>query len=119
MRLPVFFIALFSFIFLTGCTDVFDCITNKRPQIHNATFPRGEIGVYYYAEVTTEVKNEPRDNDYGYYYRLYGELPDGIRMFDNYRTVSFEGVPEVSGVFTFTLVLTVDRSCSCFWYEFQ
>ena len=105
-RLP--FLLLLPLFLLTGCNDFFECITNKRPQIHNTDFRRGEVGVYYYAEVTTEIKNEPRDDDYGYYYELYGELPVGMQMFVNYRTVSFEGVPEIPGRYTFTLGLFVD-----------
>lgn len=105
-RIPL--LLLLSFFTLFSCNDFFECITNKRPEIHDATFRRGEVGVYYYAEVTTEIKNEPRDNDYGYFYELYGELPDGMQMFVNYRTVSFEGVPEVPGRYTFTLGLYVD-----------
>lgn len=97
-----------SFIMLTGCDDPLDCIGNKRPQIHDANFANGTLGVYYYAEVTTEIKNEPRDNDYGYFYEVYGNLPDGLQMFPNYRTVSFEGTPEMTGTFTFTLALYVD-----------
>jgi len=99
---------VFSFFMLFGCDNILDCVTNKRPQIHDANFRDGKIGVYYYQEVTTEIKNEPRDNDYEYYYELYGELPDGIQMFVNYRTVSFEGTPEVSGRFVFSLGLFVD-----------
>ena len=97
-----------SFFILTGCEDFLDCTSNRRPQIHDANFKDGRIGVYYYQEVTTEIKNEPRDNDYGYNYEIYGNLPDGIQMFANYRTVSFEGTPEVAGTFTFTLMLYVD-----------
>ncbi len=92
----------------SGCEDFFGCVVNKRPEIHDATFRNGTIGVYYYQEVTTEIKNEPRDNDYDYFYEVYGDLPNGIQMFPNYRTVSFEGTPEVEGTFTFTLVLYVD-----------
>ncbi len=105
-RLPLLF--CLPFLLLFGCDDFLECITNKRPQIHDTTFRRGEVGIYYYAEVTTEIKNETRDNDYGYFYELYGELPVGLEMFVNYRTVSFEGTPEISGRYTFTLGLYVE-----------
>ncbi|WP_431135539.1 hypothetical protein [Psychroserpens mesophilus] len=109
-QLP-FLLFLTCFVF-TGCKDYLDCIVNRRPEIHDATFKDGTIGVYYYQEVTTEIKNEPRDNDYGYHYDVYGNLPDGIHMFANYRTVSFEGTPEVAGTFRFTLLLYVDPPLS-------
>ncbi len=101
-------VLVLPFFMLLGCDNFLGCITNKRPQIHDANFGRGQVDVYYYQEVTTEIKNEPRDNDYGYYYELYGELPEGIHMFVNYRTVSFEGTPEVPGRYTFSLGLYVD-----------
>lgn len=104
-QLPLLIILFFT---LLSCDNFLDCITNKRPQIHDATFRRGEVGIYYYSEVTTEIKNEPRDNDYDYFYELYGDLPEGIQMFVNYRTVSFEGIPEVPGSYTFGLGLYVD-----------
>ena len=55
----------------SGCEDLLDCIRNRRPEIHDKTFKDGTIDVYYYQEVTTEIKNEPRDNDYGYNYDIY------------------------------------------------
>ncbi len=97
-----------SFFTLYSCEDLFECVINKRPEIHDKTFRDGIVGVYYYEEVTTEIKNEPRDDDYGYFYDIYGDLPEGIQMFANYRTVSFEGTPEISGTFKFTLLLYVD-----------
>jgi len=93
---------------LSGCENLLDCVFNRRPEIHDKTFKTGTIGVYYYQEVTTEIKNEPRDNDYGYNYDVSGNLPDGLQMVENYRTVSFEGTPELAGTFTFTLFLYVD-----------
>lgn len=92
----------------SACEDFLECVVNRRPQIHDNTFRNGTVGVYYYEEVTTEIKNEPRDNDYGYFYEVIGNLPDGVQMFTNYRTVSFEGTPEVAGTFKFTLLLYVD-----------
>jgi hypothetical protein len=107
------FLPLFlSFFMFFGCEDLLDCIVNRRPEIHDTTFKDGEVGVYYYHEVTTQIKNEPRDNDYGYNYDVYGNLPDGIQMITNYRTVSFEGTPELAGTFRFTLILYVDPPLS-------
>ena len=108
MKQRSLFLLILPLFLCFGCNDFLECITNKRPQIHDATFRRGQIGIYYYAEVTTEIKNEPNDDDYGYFYELYGELPEGLQMFVNYRTVSFEGTPEVTGRYAFTLALYVD-----------
>ncbi|MFK7782760.1 hypothetical protein [Psychroserpens sp.] len=108
MKKQLFLLLFCSFFMFSGCENILDCVANRRPQIHDASFGDGRIGVYYYQEVTTEIKNEPRDNDYGYFYEINGRLPDGIQMFANYRTVSFEGTPEVAGTYTFTLLLYVD-----------
>lgn len=102
------FVPLILCFLCFGCEDIFECIVNKRPEIKDNTFDIGNIGEYYYAELRSEIKNEPRDNDYGYNYEIFGDLPDGLQTFVNYRTISFEGRPEVSGIFTFTLYLYVD-----------
>ncbi|WP_033961962.1 hypothetical protein [Psychroserpens jangbogonensis] len=108
MKKQLSLLLFLSFFMFSGCEDLLDCILNRRPEIHDKTFKDGTIDVYYYQEVTTEIKNEPRDDDYGYNYDIYGDLPDGLQMVVNYRTVSFEGIPEVDGKFTFTLLLYVD-----------
>ncbi|WP_323787770.1 hypothetical protein [Psychroserpens sp.] len=110
IRIPLLFVL--SLFMLTSCDNILECAFNKRPEIHDKTFKDGIIGVYYYEEVTTEINNEPRDNDYGYNYDFYGELPNGLQMVTNYRTVSFEGTPEVAGTFNFTLYLYVDPPLS-------
>ncbi|WP_299224198.1 hypothetical protein [uncultured Psychroserpens sp.] len=103
--LPLLFLSLVMF---SGCDDFLECIIDRRPEIHKTTFSDGRVDIYYYHEVTVEIKNETRDNDYDYYFEIGGQLPDGLEMFVNYRTVSFEGTPEVSGTYRFTLFLYVD-----------
>jgi hypothetical protein len=95
-----------------GCEDVIDCIFNKRPEIPNKSFDLGYIDNYYDEGFTSEIKNEPRDDDYGYTYEVYGDLPDGLETFVDYRTLSIEGIPVVSGTFTFTVYLYVDPPVS-------
>ena len=97
----------FCFLFF-GCEDVIECIINKRPEIHDKSFDVGYLNNYYYEEIQSEIKNEPRDNDYGYTYEIYGDLPVGLQTFANYRTLSIEGTPEVSGTYTFKVHLYVD-----------
>jgi hypothetical protein len=112
MQKRLHFLLFLSFFVFSGCENLLDCIVNRRPEIHDTTFKDGVIGVYYYHEVTTEIKNEPRDNDYGDNYEVHGDLPLGIQMITNYRTVSFEGRPEEAGTFRFTLFLYVDPPLS-------
>ncbi|WP_299335531.1 hypothetical protein [uncultured Psychroserpens sp.] len=106
-------LSLFSF---TSCEDFFDCIVNRRPELPNKSFGVGTIGVYYYEEFDAEIKNEPRDNDYGYEFEVDNGLPDGLVMIQNYRTVSFEGTPMETGTFKFTVYLYVDPPIN---YDFE
>ena len=91
-----------------SCDTIVDCIINKRPEIPDKSFDLGNIGYYYDEELTSEIKNEPNDNYYDYYYDVYGNLPDGLELYSDFRTASIEGFPEVSGSFTFTIHLSVD-----------
>jgi hypothetical protein len=97
----------FCFLFF-GCEDALDCIFNKRPEIPDKSFKIGHIDNYYYEDFTSEIKNEPRDDDYGYTYEIYEDLPDGLEIYANYRTLSIEGNPTALGTFTFTVYLYVD-----------
>ena len=65
-----------------GCEDIIECIINKRPEIPNKSFSVGYVNNYYYEELTSEIKNEPNDDDYGYTYEIYGDLPDGLKFRD-------------------------------------
>ena len=98
---------IFFFLFF-GCEDIIECIFNKRPEIPNKSFEVGYVNNYYYQEFTSEIKNEPQDNNYDYFYEIYGNLPGGLEMYTNYRTLSIEGIPLTSGAFTFSVYLYVD-----------
>ncbi|WP_225035816.1 hypothetical protein [Winogradskyella sp. SM1960] len=91
-----------------GCSDIIECIINKRPEIPNTSFDVGYVNNYYYEEFTSEIKNEPNDDAYGYTYEIYGDLPDGLQMFADFRTLSIEGMPIASGTFTFKIYLYID-----------
>ena len=99
---------VFSLFTLTSCEDFFDCIVNRRPELPNKEFGVGNLQTYYYEEFDAQIKNEPRDNNYGYDFEIEGDLPDGLSMFVNYRTVSIEGLPTFPGTYTFTIYLYVD-----------
>ena len=96
---------LFTFL---NCDDFLDCVVNRRPELPDKSFAVGPIGSYYYEEFDAQIKNEPQDNDYGYEFDLDGNLPDGLGMVVNYRTVSIEGTPTTAGTYRFTIFLYVD-----------
>ena len=83
------------------------CIFPKEPQLPNKEFPIGSTESYYYVDLSAEINNEPRDNDYDYYFDVVG-LPAGMDYFVNYRTISLEGTPEVSGIFDIVIYLEVE-----------
>ncbi|OBX26295.1 putative Ig domain-containing protein [Gelidibacter algens] len=97
-----------AFVLCLSCENILECIINRSPEIPDTAFVVGNVDSYYYQELTSEIKNEPRDEAYGYSYRISGNLPDGLEMYANNRTLSIEGTPKTSGTFTFTIHLYVD-----------
>ena len=103
----IFLIIICTFLFY-GCEDALSCIIPKKPELNNNEFPIGSTETYYYTEVEAEIRNEPRDNDYDYYFDFEEPLPPGLDYFVNYRTISIEGVPELPGTYQITLLLYVE-----------
>ncbi len=104
--LPI--ILLISFFSLSGCDDVLDCIINVRPELHAKTLAVGLVDEYYSEIITAEIKNEPNDNDYDYYFDVSGRLPEGIEVvYNRHREVVFKGVPKESGRFNIKVYLEV------------
>ena len=83
------------------------CIFPREPELANREFPIGSTESYYYVDITAEINNEPRDDDYDYYFDVVG-LPEGVNYYVNYRTISLEGTPIESGTFDITIYLDVD-----------
>ena len=94
------------FLFVFSCTDPI-CVFPKEPELDNRQFPIGTVDNYYFVALNGEINNEPRDDDYDYYFDVIG-LPLGMDYFVNYRTISIEGTPLVSGTFDITIFLDVD-----------
>lgn len=95
-------------ILCLSCDDILECIINRSPEIPDTSFGVGNVNGYYYQELTSEIKNEPRDDAYVYTYEIYGDLPAGLEMHTNNRTLSIEGMPMASGTYIFTIYLYVD-----------
>lgn len=108
MKKHILLLFCLSIIAFTSCEDILECVINRSPELPDKSFTVGYRQQMYYDEFDAEIKNEPRDNIYDYYFELVGDLPDGIDLYIDYRTVSFEGVPQNRGVFEFTLYLDVD-----------
>ncbi len=99
---------LFCFLFF-GCDDILDCAIGRSAYIPDKTFPIGSTEEYYYVEFDAEVKNEPSDNDYDYFFEVReSSLPNGISYYTNYRTISIEGLATETGVFDIEVYLYVE-----------
>jgi len=107
MKIHKILLLLFIPIIFFSCEDVFDCIIPREPELENKTFPIGTTETYYYVEIKAEINNEPRDQDYDYYFDVSG-LPLGMDYFVNFRTISIEGTPAEVGTFDVTIFVDVD-----------
>lgn len=92
-----------------SCEDFWDCAIGRSAYIPDKTFPVGSTTSYYYVEFDAEVENEPRDNDYDYFFEVSeSSLPAGLDYFVNYRTLSIEGTPTETGTFEVDVYLYVE-----------
>lgn len=108
-------IAMFSF---TACEDILECIINVRPELQNRDLEVGYVNQYYYDSILAEIKNEPFDDGYDYYFNVSGHIPKGIEVYYEYREVIFEGVPQESGRFTIRVSLDVDAINEYYYDEY-
>ena len=99
---------IFCFL-LFGCEDCFDCIAGRNPSLTDTTFPMATTSSYYYVDIFAEIKNEPRDDNYDYFFDIdVNHLPEGMDYFINNRIVSFEGQPLETGTFNIEVFLYVE-----------
>ena len=92
-----------------SCEDVLDCLINsKSPELPEVYFNNAIYGDYYYQELEAEIRNASNDDEYYYFFELEGQLPDGITMSVDHRTIIFEGVTQRAGSYHFKLFLEVE-----------
>ena len=108
-KLPSSFLVL-SFLLLISCQDALECIINKHPELSNQALSSAQVDQFYSDTITAQIKNEPSDDNYNYYFSIDGALPRGIDYYIDYRTIFLEGTPLVSGTYNFTVRLTVEQS---------
>lgn len=99
-------LSLFLFLFF-GCSDLLSCVIPREPELGNKEFPIGSLNTYYYVDLDAAIRNEPRDNDYDYFFDVEG-LPLGLDYYVNFRTISIEGMPIEPGTSNITIFLEVD-----------
>ncbi len=118
MKQSLAILIFLSFFLFTNCEDTLDCIINVRPVLPHKSLEIGLVNRYYFETITAEIKNEPRDNDYDYYFDISGEIPEGLNVIFDYRDVIIEGTPLKSGRYTFTVYLDVDPPYSYYYDDF-
>jgi len=108
---------VFSIFFLLSCEDAFECLIGRNPEINEAVVADAQLGQEYFQRITAEIDNEVNDDDYFYYFEVFGELPIGIDIIYFRREIQLVGVPEESGQFNFSVYLTIDGSDDGFNYD--
>jgi hypothetical protein len=103
----IFILTLLSFI---SCQDILECIINRHPELPNKTLASAQVNQFYIETIQAEIKNEPMDDNYDYYFSIDGNLPRGIDSYVDYRTIVFEGEPYLAGTYKFTIRLSVEQS---------
>ncbi|TYA78749.1 hypothetical protein [Seonamhaeicola marinus] len=109
---------VFSFFAFTACDDVVDCIINVRPELKNKELDHAHVDEYYFETVSAEIKNETRDNDYDYFFRVSGDLPRGLDVIYERRKVVFEGIPREPGRYTIRVHLEVEAFNEYYFDEY-
>ena len=120
-RILRFGLVVIAILFTQGCDEVYECLFNIEPEIHDRPLEIGIVGERYYGIVTAEISNEVNDNDYFYDFEIIGELPPGVFYDINRRSIEFFGIPEETGNYRFRVELFVesydyygyDRSPTC------
>ncbi|MEM9076611.1 MAG: hypothetical protein AAGC43_06205 [Bacteroidota bacterium] len=101
-------IGSFAFLF-SGCDEIFECVFNINPEINERQLLVGVVGERYRERITAQINNEVNDNDYDYFFDVIGDLPPGIFVDFNRRSVDIFGIPEESGDYRFQVELFVER----------
>ncbi|WP_242206249.1 hypothetical protein [Aestuariivivens insulae] len=105
-----FFSVLLILIFITtSCQDILECVLNRHPVLSDDILKIGQVNSYYTDAINAQIKNEPRDDDYYYYFSIDGDLPEGLEFVVDYRSVIIEGTPQESGRYQFTVRLSVEQ----------
>lgn len=107
-----------SLLTLTSCEDIIDCIINVRPELKGNELEPARLDEYYFETISAEIKNEPRDNDYDYYFSVSGNIPRGLDVVYNYREVVFEGIPREPGRYNIRVSLNVEAINEYYYDEF-
>ncbi|MGK0323598.1 MAG: hypothetical protein ACJAR4_001640 [Psychroserpens sp.] len=106
----IYLYLLISFTLSNSCKDLIDCVINKGPVLNYKDLNVGTVNEFYSDYISAEIKNEPSDNSYDYYFGVSDNLPVGLEWYVDNRKVVFEGTPLETGNFEFKIELYVEGS---------
>lgn len=106
---PILHLLLIVFSFIS-CQDIIECIINRRPELTSKTLAVAQVNQFYTETITADIKNEPLDDNYDYYFSIDGELPRGIVYVIEERRIVLEGTPLDSGSYKFKVWLSAEQS---------
>jgi len=92
---------------MNSCDSVTDCIINTRPHLPHKDLKTGVDGVYYEDIIRAEIRNEPRDRDYWYYFTVSG-LPSGLDYEFIGQDLFIYGTPQSTGRYSVEVFLEVE-----------
>lgn len=110
----IFSVYLMFIFLITGCDKLFEqyeekflnCVFDimlfdEGPVVISTEYLEiGSLGVNYIQEISSEIRNEPSDDDYIYEYTYnVNQLPAGLSFRESGRKLYIEGVPQVIGNF--------------------
>lgn len=98
---------IFTTTLMMSCDPVTDCIVNTRPHLPHTDFVDGREGVYYEDFIRAEIRNEPRDHDYWYYFTVTG-LPVGMDYEFVGQDLYIFGTPQSPGRYSVEVFLEVE-----------
>lgn len=101
-------LSVLTLFLFSGCDEVYECIFNIEPEIHDRPLEIGFVGERYFDVITAEIRNEVNDNDYFYDFEIFGELPPGVFYDINRRSIELFGIPEDTGNYRFRVELFVE-----------
>ncbi|WP_295833343.1 hypothetical protein [uncultured Winogradskyella sp.] len=100
---------LLLFISFYSCDNALECAFGIEPEINENSVAPALLDQNYFQLITAEVDNAANDNAYDYFFRIEGDIPDGIDIFFFPREIEFSGVPSETGRFNFRIFLSVER----------
>jgi hypothetical protein len=98
---------LFAFS-LSSCSELIECIISVKPVLQNKQLALAYNGQGYEDFITGEVRNDSRDDYYGYFFTVDGNLPPGISYNQAGRRIVFFGIPSQIGTYTFKIIMTIE-----------